>query len=374
MRTSIILTSLFLWLSYSIPTLSQDNGKPDWSFGANPYYGGVLRYKPSMPKLELTNLYGLELYAHKMTAGNKPWQSRFNYPHVGYALEYYNYGDPDELGEVFSMATYLDFTTNPRKKNQLRLNIGTGLVYSTRVFDQYSNPENKAISSRISYILRGTVHYEMQLSEQYYFNINAAFRHYSNGKLNMPNNGMNFPIVGVGLRYVPTPKKIDFHKDTLTSFDKSIHLHMMFSKSWREVWQEDYKHKAYSASIYASKRITKFNSALLGIDGFLYDRESMRRAHSSWANGNPDIPEDYEPDLDGRQVAVTLGTEVYLGSISVIVQGGFYVYKPQKIYESTWYQRYGLKYYPIENAFAQITLKSHSRTADMVEFGLGLRL
>ena len=346
----------------------------EWSFGANTYYGGVLRYKPEMPKLKLTNLYGIELYTVKQTAGDKNWQARFNFPQVGYAFEYFNYGDPDELGEVFSLATYLDFSAKPSKKSQLRLNIGTGLVYSTKVFDAETNPDNKAVSSKISYILRGTVHYEIKLSDHYHFNVSAAFRHYSNGKLNMPNNGMNFPAVGLGLRYTPKPKKINFVKDSITSFDRKIHFHTAVSKAWREVWQEDYKHNAYSASIYASKSITKYNALLLGVDGFWYDRESMYRAHASWANDNPDIPADYEPETNGKQLALTAGTEVYLGNFSVLVQGGFYIYKPQKIYEATWYQRYGLKYYPVKNAFVQVMLKSHSRTADMVEFGLGFSI
>lgn len=366
--TSIII--ILCAISYNLTAQNQ----PLWSVGSNLYYGGVLRYKPDMPKLQMTDLFGFELYATKQTTGERDWQSRFNFPQVRYSFEYFNYGKPEELGEVYSIATYLDFTANPSKKNQLRLNIGTGLVYSTRVYDAETNPDNKAISSKISYILRGTIHYEVKLSEQYYFNLNAAFRHYSNGKLNMPNNGMNFPAIGVGLRYIPKPREINYFKDSLNTFDKKIHINVAFSKAWREVWREDYKHHAYSTSIYASKGITKFNSILLGVDGFLYDEESMYRAHAAWALDNPDVPDTYEPDTNGKQVALTAGTEIYLGSMSVLIQGGYYVYKPQKIYDATWYQRYGLKYYPFKNTFLQVMLKSHSRTADMVEFGLGAKI
>ncbi|MTI22419.1 hypothetical protein E1176_15410 [Fulvivirga sp. RKSG066] len=365
---------IFAVLLVGLDAHAQEAKKPIWSFGANPYYGGVLRYKPNMPKLKLTNLYGIELYANKMTNGNKAWQSIFNYPQVGHAFEYYNYGDPDELGEVYSLSSYLDFTTSKDKKGQFRFNIGTGLVYSTRTFDEETNPENKAVSSTISYILRGTMHYEVQLNPNYYINFNAAFRHYSNGKLNMPNNGMNFPAIGVGLRYVPNPGNLTFYKDTTTRIDPKLKFNLMASRSWREVWREDFKHTAYSASFYVSKQVTRFNSALLGVDGFWYDRESMKRAHSTWKAGDPSVPEDFEPDLDGRQLAITAGTEILLGKMIVIVQGGYYLFKPQKIYDATWYQRYGLKYYPLKNAFGQITLKAHSRTADMVEFGVGVTL
>jgi len=376
MSRVFLLFVLLISLSYSGQSQSlEERQKPTWSFGSNLYYGGVFRYKPTMPVLEMTGLHGIELYANKVTIGSKAWQSKFNYPHVGFALEYYNYNVPNELGEAYSASTYLDFTPTPKKKNQFRINIGTGIVYSTKKFDGVNNELNKAISSDISYILRGTIHYEIQLSEKYYFNINAAFRHYSNGKLNMPNNGMNFPAFGVGLRYVPEPEKIKYYSDTTrTDYDKSIKFNLMASHSWREVWREDYKHSAYSFSLYLSKRISEFNSILLGVDGFKYDRESVKREYINWLMDNPNVSEDYQPDYKEGQAAITVGTELYLDKIAVIVQGGFYVYKPQEFYESTWYQRYGLKYYPIKQAFAQITLKAHSRTADMIEFGIGVTL
>ncbi|MBL6447460.1 acyloxyacyl hydrolase [Fulvivirga sp. 29W222] len=346
--------------------------KPSWSFGVNTHYGGVLRYKEDMPKLQMSNLYGLELYAAKITNGNRRWEKLFNYPHVGFAASYFNYGLPQELGSVYSLASYLDVTTNNHRKNQWRLNIGTGFVYSTRTFEASTNPENKAISSKISYVLRGTVHHEIKISDQYYFNINLAFRHYSNGKLNMPNNGMNFPIAGIGLRYVPNPQKIRFEKDTLKSIDRKWHINIFGGTAWREVLREDTKHKAYSASLYTSRQITKYNTILLGMDGFLYSDESVKK---SWAvyNEQHGIAESTLED-DGRQLALTVGSELMLGKMMVILQGGFYVYKPQDYYASSWYQRYGFKYKLAPNFFPQVTLKAHSRTADMVEFGLGLSI
>ena len=65
--------------------------KASWAFGVNPYYGGVLRYKNDMKKLDWTGLHGIELYANKLTNGRHQWERLFNYPELGVALEYYNY-------------------------------------------------------------------------------------------------------------------------------------------------------------------------------------------------------------------------------------------------------------------------------------------
>lgn len=367
-----LLFCLFL-VSVFGPAGLKAQSKSAWSLGVNPYYGGVLRYKENMPKLETSDLMGVELYATKITNGRHRWEKLFNYPHVGFAASYYNYGLPEELGSVYSITSFLDVTANNHKKHQWRLNIGTGFVYSTKRFEELTNPDNKAISSRISYVLRGTVHREFMLDKNLYFNVNLAFRHYSNGHLNIPNNGMNFPVVGFGLRYVPHPQKINFEPDTVTTIDRKVHFNLMGATAWREVLREDYKHKAYGISLYLSRQLTQYNAVLLGVDGFLYDKESVKRATSVYNSkelNNADLP----IDDDGRQMAITIGTELMLGKLMVIFQGGFYVYKPQVYYDASWYQRYGFKYMVSPNFFPQVTLKAHSRTADMVEFGLGFSI
>ncbi|MEM9855746.1 MAG: acyloxyacyl hydrolase [Bacteroidota bacterium] len=364
------ISFLFLFLLF-VTLDAQELKKASWAFGANPYYGGVLRYKESMKKLEWTGLHGIELYANKLTNGRKQWERLFNYPQLGIALEYYNYGVPEELGKVVSATSYLDFTINNRKKNKWRLNIGSGFVYSSERFNIETNPDNKAISSRISYVARGTIHYEFQLTEQYFLNLNAAFRHYSNGKLNMPNNGMNFPMFGIGFKYVPNPSPINFVKDTVKNFERSLKFNLTGATSWREVLQEDTKHRAYSISLYLSKQITKYNTILLGVDGFYYDEESMVKALDVYKSKF--LSDDFVLDYDGRQLAITVGGELLIGKLSVLLQGGYYIYKPQILYPN-WYQRYGFKYRVTHNFFCQATLKAHSRTADMMEFGLGLTL
>lgn len=324
-----------------------------------------------MPQLDFTNLYGFEFYANKMTNGKKNWEHLFNYPQIGVAFTYFNYGVPNELGSAYSLTSYIDVTPNNKKRNKLRLNIGTGFVYSTKRFHSITNPENSAVSSRISYVVRGTIHYEVPLNDQYFLNANLAFRHYSNGKLNMPNNGMNFPVVGLGLRFIPKPEKIHyFSPDSLYSFDRNVHINLMVSTSWREVLKEDFKHKSYSLSLYLSKQVSKYNTLLIGIDGFYYDNESVRRATSVYVSQNPD--ENINNELDGRQVALTVGSELLFGNLALILQGGIYIYKPQPYY-SNWYQRYGFKYKVTDQIFTQVTLKAHSRTADMMEFGIGYK-
>ena len=359
------LSILFIFTFFGQALQAQE--KQAWSFGANPYYGSVMRYKKEQPKLNFPGFYGLELYAQKITNGKRRWERMYDYPHLGLALEYYNFGVPDELGEVVMATTYLDFTFNHHSRSQLRVNLGTGLVYSSKTYDLKDNPDNFAVSTPISYVLRATLHYEMPLSQKVFVNLNASYRHYSNGRWDMPNNGMNFPLVGIGIRYLPQAPKIDYLKDTSKTYDKLVHFNLMASTSWRQVWREDYPHRAYTVSSYFSKQVSKYNAILLGVDYFKYDEESVVRA----IHVVPNPPEGYS--TDGTQVAITVGGELYLGRLWVIIQGGFYVYEPADI-SRNWYQRYGLKYLVTKDIFVNVNLKTHSRTADMIEFGLGVKI
>lgn len=360
---------LVLFTGISFFSIAQN--KNVWSYGVNPYYGGVLKYKPGMKQLEYTNLTGIELYAAKSGDGSKSWHKYYNYPQWGVAASYVDYGMPDELGQVVSLTTYLDFTTT-KKKHKWRANIGTGMVYSNTQFDSLTNEENKAISSTISMVLRGTIHREFQINENWFFNVNLAFRHYSNGKLNMPNNGMNYPMVGVGIRYAPHKleiKDIDWPERTI---DPRIHYTLRGSISWREVWQEDIKHKAYSLTFYGSKQVSKYNSLLVGLDAFRYDQRSIDNANVVYFQTN-NLSFDTNLNRDTDQLALTIGTEMLISKATVIVQGGIYIYRPQ-VYYADWYQRYGLKYNFTKQIFSQVSLRAHGRTADMMEFGLGITL
>lgn len=342
-----------------------------WSYGANPYYGAVFKYKDNMDQIEFTNLHGVEFYANKQADGSKAWHRMYNYPQWGIGASYFNYGVPDELGEVAALTTYLDFTKG-KKKHKWRINIGTGIVYSSVTYEPITNEDNTAVSSDISYVLRGTIHKEFQLSDSYYFNVNFAFRHFSNGRLNMPNNGMNFPVVGVGLRYVPHPVKVEKQDLEPIEIDKKWRFNLRGSVSWRQVWEIDEPQPAYAISAYMSKQVSRYNLLLVGVDAFQYDESSIFKSNVVYRQKN-DLPNDFELDDGNRQLALTVGTELLISKATVIIQGGIYVYRPQEFYAS-WYQRYGLKYNFTENIFGQFSLKTHSRTADMIEFGLGFTI
>jgi len=102
-----------------------------------------------------------------------------------------------------------------------------GLSYLDNVYDERSNPENLFFSSEISGILLLNLTYNYLIKEQYQLNFSINYNHISNAGLKMPNKGMNFPTVSLGMDYIlrpvilkPQEKSIGIRKKALLGYGR----------------------------------------------------------------------------------------------------------------------------------------------------------
>jgi hypothetical protein len=86
---------------------------------------------------------------------------------------------------------------------------------------------------------------------------------------------------------------------------------------------------------------------------------------------DPDVDSLRMPDF--KRVGITLGHELFISRVSMLVQMGVYVYKPYQEVDKRIYQRYGLKYAINSYLFAAVALKTHYGTADFMEWTLGVK-
>ena len=330
-------------------------------FRASLHYGALLGYKDYHAPLIFTHPYGVELSATKLSLGRKKWESLYNFPSVVYGLAYYNYGLPHDYGEAYTGTVSYDFNLS---KHKLWLAGGIGLVYSTRKFNEEANPYNKAISTDIAYVLQGSLRYDINISQHWIVSPTFSFRHFSSATLGIPNNGMNFPLIGAGIGYHPGNYIKPLKKDTIFSIDKRIHFTLSAGLAIKKVLRIDDRHKIYCVSFYAERQVTKYNSVVLGFDAFynnsLYS-EYLKRARSI-----------EESEIDHRQFAFTFGQELFIGKIGVLTQGGIFLYQPHK-FDGSFYQKYGIKYYLTKDLFLGSILKVYTGTADYMEWAAGAK-
>ncbi|WP_082161555.1 acyloxyacyl hydrolase [Rufibacter radiotolerans] len=363
---------LFLLLTASLPAFSQNQDplpspKGSWSYGVNGYYGAFFRYRSGLSLLNYSHLHGVELYANKQTSGRRFWEPKYKLPSIGFALAYFNYMVPQELGKSVAVTSYLDGPITKIGKGSLRYNLGTGLVYSTMYYNSTSNENNKAIGSPLTFSLRGNLRYEYPVHDRLFLNVIFGFRHFSNGSLNQSNNGMNMPLLGLGVRYGSKPPVAPAagQDPTAPELDKRVRMNIRLAAGVKEVLRDDFKHQVYMMSAFASKRVTHTNSFLLGADA-IHDTA----IGEEYLNKGVNYPEGY---LDKRTAGIFVGHELHVGNLAAVFHFGRYIYQPHHLFPD-YYQRYGLKYQLFEHLSASALLMAHDGHANVIEWGLGFHL
>ncbi|MGK7397876.1 MAG: acyloxyacyl hydrolase [Candidatus Cyclobacteriaceae bacterium M3_2C_046] len=370
-----MLKYFFFLLLMSFLVFSQLNGQPVkhepqdlWSYGVNGYYGGLFKMHSHDPLFQLSNLHGFELLAKKTFVGKERWEALYNYPELDLNLSYYNYGIPQIFGQAYAGYTSLNFGLLNRTDHRVRLATGAGVVYNNKIYHVDQNHDNRAISRHWNFGLRINLSYERRLTDKTWLSTGLAFRHVSNGRLKIPNNGLNAPMVGFGLRYVPQGAYRFIKRDSAMDYDKKVHLHLAYARGWKNVMGYDpVLNHVNLLSVYLSRKISPINALLLGLDGY-YDTSAY---HEYWMMTSRRPPEDME--FDHHMAAVTIGNIFYLGQFELLFQFARFIYLPIKFY-SNYYQRYAIQYRIIPHVFGRVGLKAYRGKADLLEFGVGVSL
>ncbi|WP_295935606.1 acyloxyacyl hydrolase [uncultured Alistipes sp.] len=88
---------------------------------------------------------------------------------------------------------------NPRASFNYEWNLG--LSYGLEPFDDYSNPYNDMIGSKLNIYLHAGVYFNWMVAPRLDFRAGIAFSHFSSGNTHLPNKGMNILGLQLGLQY-----------------------------------------------------------------------------------------------------------------------------------------------------------------------------
>ena len=358
---------LALILTIGIPFIlySQENeNKYTYSAGGNIFKGFIYRHTKSIGHLITEHPTGFELYAYKSTYGDREWQSLYNYPDIGVSLVMVNYHNP-ELGKSIATLIYNDiYLTSHSKSNHLKLKIGGGLAYHTKHYDEYTNPRNNILSTDFTYALQMRLEYGVALNK---WKLTSALtlNHFSNGSIKKPNKGVNVPSVSLGISRQISDYKLEYQNPDPVPFDRNIHANINLATGFTSTdIARDKIFMSYNLSFYIDKRISRRSIVNAGVDFFANYAVKEFIKYDFKIDG---------PVPDFKRIGLVAGHEFFMGRTAVLIQMGYYVYRPYK-YDSLLYQRYGLKYFISDRYFTSIYLKAHNGNAEMAEWALGIRL
>lgn len=120
----------------------------------------------------------------------------------GIGVGYFNFGNPEELGNplavyLFQGGRIAQFS--PRISLNYEWNFGAS--FGWKPYDEYDNPENQIIGSKVNAYLNVNLYLKWALSPKFDLMIGTTGSHFSNGNTQYPNSGLNTVDCKVGLVY-----------------------------------------------------------------------------------------------------------------------------------------------------------------------------
>jgi hypothetical protein len=293
----------------------------------------------------------------------KAWETCQCYSKVGLSFNYYNYSNPQQLGNSYNLILFAEPYLGFQKKLHTTLRAGMGITYLDQVYDSITNPENLFYSSPLSFILTLQLKLNYRLSKAYTITLSGNYNHISNGAISRPNKGMNFPTLGLGLEYFINPVKLE-KREPLEAFNKR-----RWDKYVRLFWNprnvpatNDHPEKiALKIGLEAgvSKPFSRINGLLTALE-FSYDglfNEEIKRNNL-----------EYTPFI----VSMHLGHYFSFGRFSFTQQMAWYAYKSYPFNNDAFFQRYAV-YWQFGKLFnAGFSLKAHGHIAEYMDIRLGV--
>jgi hypothetical protein len=123
----------------------------------------------------------------------REWAQRLKGLHTGVSLGLTDFGQLDSLGIAISLIPNLEF--NAFKSKRFKILTGLGISYFTKKYDPVTNPNNRAVSTDITWAFRFLIKYKLFSTNNIDWNLGIGLSHHSNGHTKLDNRGYN-AIVG----------------------------------------------------------------------------------------------------------------------------------------------------------------------------------
>lgn len=207
--------------------------RPGYIFPTSSFFRGEnLNWKPLENSLSLHLKYSFQF--HPNTYTDRIYRGAYQ----GIGIAYYNLYEKNQLGNPLTF--YLFQGARIARFNQrLSLNYewNFGASFGWNPYNNYTNPYNKVIGSKVNAYLNTNFYFNWMLSPKFDFTTGVAITHFSNGNTKFPNAGLNNIGVKIGLVYNINREEECFTKPLYQSpipkFPRHISYDLVLFGSWR---------------------------------------------------------------------------------------------------------------------------------------------
>ena len=361
------------------------------------FKGGHVSYPKGFEYAFEKGYNAVELRIGWQSTGRQSWQQLHNYPYYGLGVFLGSLGESDADSVVGSPSGIYFFYGEPIVrfgKFTLMADFGFGLSYDFNPYHVETNPANDIIGSRVNLYFNGNMILYYAVDDNLDLSLGANFFHFSNGRSNTPQRGVNMGGLNLGAKYnfnamqnYTKYRNPDIRLESRPTYIKSPKPHLerfgelqfMGSIGTVETEPGEAKNpdgtndstgiqKRYTTSTwsieyaYLAARTLKVHT---GFD-FMYD--------ASFENYHPDkIPS--EVDFAGKfMLGYHLGFQYLIERFAFYYSLGWYLYKESPS-RGSWYMRAGGRIGLTEKLDVHLALKTRNGgIADWIEWGLAYKL
>ena len=137
--------------------------------------------------------------------GHKNWQRSFNLPYYGIGIAARDFRS-SELGKSYSAYGVLGIPVLRFKPIEFFTELEYGMAFGWHHYDPIENPYNHAVGSKFTVHAGARLISKIKMGDYIDLNLGAAFLHFSNGRFQRPNNGLNIATYSAGLTIRPQPR------------------------------------------------------------------------------------------------------------------------------------------------------------------------
>ena len=407
-----ILVILFAVL-LSVPSFAQKIGKSDLSVSAQGWYGyDIEKTRPGLASNGYMT-YEASLGIQTNPENGSKYAEAFGYPmlSVGFSLarmSSFQFVDQTRFPDLYSIVGSFERSLYRSKLVSLGYQLDFGATYNLGRYNPIDNPGNNWLSSPFMAYFGAGAFAKIHVGKRWEIGADVMFRHFSNGRLELPNEAINAVGMGVFARYrLSDYNYADYKSKTKGRYDFEKKMQYMIvlgggvhtcQADWKAYVESESdpakqmeaqaalkKHPKLSLSFDAIYRYSMRYATGIGLDVFYSSNMKQLEASDRIIYGDELV--DNSPGYVPVSLGVAVVQEVYWHNLAVHVAVGAYPYRKKGVNgpeadaiddrERGWhYEKAGLRYYfpKLGDTFVGFAIKSHSIRAEYLEFSVGIRL
>jgi len=345
---------------------------------AKAHVGSIIKHRTTITFDTDRPTYGVDLGVYWQTRGTKPWQERQHFPRFFLTGGYLDLGNPDVLGEAWTLFGGLELNLFRKAKSAMHFGYAIGYAYMTKPFDRVTNPTNNAIGSHLNNSVALSLDYEHRFFERYLLHLGIHLQHYSNGARKLPNLGLNIPSIYVAISpYQGHYEKdfFNFQKTQLEQEQESRFAYGLFTQ-YAQVEIRIPGGPNYPIYVFGAEILYHLNANNRLSLGYQYGYNS---SISVFGLHTGDFSDDDEARVGASRHSITAGNEFLFGAWALQIKAGVYLNRNSGfLIPRPYYFQLSPRYYFNSQShsrtkfYANLQLKSHLFIAEYIAFGVGM--